>query len=629
LRSRHAYPDESDLPSRPLRSGTLRRVWGLFTPYRLQLVIVMILVLASAGLGIALPLLIARVIDVAIPTGDRDQLILLVAIMVATTALSGALSLIQTQLNTTVGLRVMQDLRQAVYQHLQRLPLRFFTSTRTGDIQTRLASDVAGTQAVLTDTVSNLVSNSAVVVSSVIAMLIISWQLSLVALGIIPFFVLFTVRVGRRRRVLTRDTQRSLADLTAMTGETLSVSGIVLAKTFAREAEHREKFERNNRQLTELSIRQQLVGRVFFVVIQTFFGIAPAAVWLIGGFLLTGGSTAITIGEVVAFTTLQTRLLFPLAGLLNRGVEVSGALALFERIFEYMDTRPEIVDPSNPVHVDPAGVRGEVRFEKASFAYEPRAGSAGAPVRPAESDDRSQATEREVPFALEEVDFVAEPGRLTALVGPSGSGKTTAGYLLVRLYDVSRGRVLIDGVDVRQMALANLNRIVGVVTQDTFLFHASVADNLRYGRPQATDDEIVEAARAAQIHETIMAMPDGYQTVVGERGYRMSGGERQRIAIGRVILADPRILLLDEATSSLDSISERLIQDALSRLMRGRTTIAIAHRLSTVLAADCILVMEHGRIADRGRHGQLIETSDTYRRLYREQFGVPEIPASR
>lgn len=597
-----------DLPRRPLRRGTLRRVWGLFRPYRPQLVIVSIIVLASAGIGVVVPLLIARTIDVALPAGDRPQLVWFVAGMIVATAVGGGLNYFQALLNTTMGLRVMRDVRQTVYEHLQRLPLRFFTSTRTGDLQSRLASDVAGTQSVLTDTVRDLVSNFAIVVSSIVAMLIISWQLSLIALGIIPVFVLLTVRVGRRRRELTRQTQRSLSDLTAMTGETLSVSGVLLAKTFAREREHRDRFEATNRQLTDLSIRQQMVGRAFFIGVQTFFGVAPAIIWLVGGWLLTGGSTAVSTGGIVAFTTLQARLLFPLAGLLNRGVEISSSLALFDRIFEYMDQVPDIEDPPNPVPLNPATARGEVRFDHVSFSYE------------APGDDRPQGEL----FALHDVDFVARPGELTAIVGPSGSGKTTIGYLLARLYDVKSGAVMIDGIDVRNLALENLNRMVGVVTQDTFLFHTTVAENLRYGKPDATEEEMIDAAKAAQIHETVIGMPERYETLVGERGYRMSGGERQRIAIARVILADPRILLLDEATSSLDTISERLIQEALSRLTVGRTTIAIAHRLSTILAADCILVMDGGRVIDRGRHRELVARNDLYRSLYEQQFAAPD-----
>lgn len=596
---------EDDAPPRPIRRATLVRVAGLFGPYRARLALVTALVLASAGLGVVAPLLIRRVIDVVLPARDMDHLTFLVLLMVGATAVAGGLNLLQAYINTNIGLHVMQDVRENVYRHLQRQTLRFFTRTRTGDIQSRLTNDITGTQSVLTDTASMIVSNLAVVISSVAAMLVISWQLSLVGLGMMPLFLYFMIRVGNRRRRLTRDAQRSVAELTARTGETLSVSGVIVAKTFAREREHLEQFEENSRRLTRISIRQQMTGRGFFVIVQTFFGLAPAAIWWLGGWLLADGNTAVTVGSLVAFTTLQTRLLFPLAGLMTRSVEVTSSLALFDRIFEYLDEVPEIEDPPNPVRIHRPTAKGEVRFDHVAFQYRGRHNPEG---------------EAEEAFSLEDVDFTAEPGKMTAIVGPSGSGKTTVGYLISRLYDVDDGAVLIDGVNVRDLALEDLNRLVGVVSQDPFLFHASVADNLRYGKPDATREEMEEAARTAQIGDTIKALSEGYETLVGERGYRMSGGERQRVAIARVLLADPGILLLDEATSSLDTLSERLIQKGLASLMTGRTTIAIAHRLSTVIAADQIVVMDRGRIVGRGRHSELIERSPLYRRLYEEQF---------
>ena len=597
-------PDE-DAPPRPIKRATLIRVAGLFGPYRVRLALVGALVLASAGLGVVGPLLIRRVIDVALPARDMDHLTFLVLLTVGATALAGGLNLLQAYINTTTRLHVMQDVRENVYRHLQRQTLRFFTRTRTGDIQSRLTNDITGTQSVLTDTVSMIVSNLAVVISSVAAMLVISWQLSLVGLGMMPVFLYFMIRVGNRRRRLTGDAQRSVAELTARTGETLSVSGVIVAKTFAREREHLEQFEENSRRLTRISIRQQMTGRSFFVIVQTFFGLAPAAIWWLGGWMLADGNTAVTVGSLVAFTTLQTRLLFPLAGLMTRTVEVTSSLALFDRIFEYLDEVPEIRDPPNPVRIHRPTAKGEVRFDHVAFRYRGRQNPEG---------------EAEEAFSLEDVDFTAEPGKMTAIVGPSGSGKTTVGYLISRLYDVDDGAVLIDRVNVRDLALEDLNRLVGVVSQDPFLFHASLADNLRYGKPDATREEMEKAAQAAQIGDTIEALSEGYETLVGERGYRMSGGERQRVAIARVLLADPGILLLDEATSSLDTLSERLIQKGLASLMAGRTTIAIAHRLSTVIAADQIVVMDHGRIVGRGRHSELIERSLLYRRLYEEQF---------
>jgi ATP-binding cassette subfamily B protein len=624
-----------DAPKRRLRRGTLRRVFGLYAPYKWQLIAVIAMVLITAALGIVTPLLIRRVIDFSIPNGDETELFWLVGAMVAVTVASGVFNLWQAYLNTDVGLSVMRDLRRRVYGHLQKLSISFFTRTRTGDIQSRVSNDVASTELVLTDTISNVVSNVAVVISSVIAMLLISWELSLVALAVVPVFVFFTVRVGRKRRRLTGESQRALAELTARTGETLSVSGVMLAKTFGREQEQMERFEADNDRLTDISIKRQMAGRSFFVVVQTFFTMAPAMVWLVGGLIIIGAEAAtarVTIGDMVAFTTIQVRVLFPLSGLLNRGVDVTSSLALFDRIFEYLDIQPRITDPEHPVGMPLDQLAGEVRFNEVAFAYPAEEVTAVMPERNGRNREPAVVTETETidrSFRLGPVSFSAEPGTLTALVGPSGSGKTTVGYLLSRLYDPDAGSVSIDGVDLRQFRLRDLGRMIGVVSQDSFLLHTSVRENLLYGKPDATHDEIVAAAKAAQILDLITSMPQGYETIVGERGYRLSGGERQRMAIARVMLKDPRILLLDEATSSLDTLSERLIQQALSKLMQGRTTVAIAHRLSTVIAAQQILVMQHGQIVERGTHSDLIESSELYRRLYEEQFtAVPSLGIS-
>ena len=613
-----------DAPRRPIKRATLRRVVRLYSPYRLQLGTVITLVLVTAALGVVTPLLIREIIDNAIENRDRPLLIWLVSAIIGITALSGVFNLLQAYLNTKVGLNVMRDLRRRVYNHLQKLSLSFFTSTRTGDIQSRVSNDVASTELVLTDTVSNVVSNSAIVISSVIAMLLISWELSTVALVTVPIFVFFTVRVGRKRRRLTGEQQRALAELTARTGETLSVSGVMLAKTFGREQEQMEKFEEDNDRLTALSIRRQLTGRGFFVVVQTFFTMAPALVWLLGGLIILGddpNASNITIGDMVAFTTIQVRVLFPLSGLLNRGVDVTSSLAVFDRIFEYLDMEPRVKDPERPVEIDRGRVSGDVRFNEVAFRY-PRDERAIA----ISAEMESPPNEGDSSFKLGPVSFDAAPGTLTALVGPSGSGKTTVGYLLSRLYDPDSGSVSIDGVNVRDMRQRDLGRLIGVVSQESFLLHTTVRENLKYVKPNATDDELIAAAKAAQIHDTVAAMPKGYDTVVGERGYRLSGGERQRMAIARVMLKDPRILLLDEATSSLDTLSERLIQQALSKLMQGRTTVAIAHRLSTVIAAQQILVMRNGEIVERGSHVELLDNSELYRRLYEEQFtAVPSL----
>ncbi|MBT3942255.1 MAG: ABC transporter ATP-binding protein [Chloroflexi bacterium] len=591
----------ADAPERPVKRDTLWRTFALYRPYRRRLAGVIGSVLINAGLGVVPPLLVATIIDDVIPSGDTQKLLTIVGVMLGVTAVSGLFNLLQAHLNTRVGLSVMRDLRGRLYSHLQRQPVSFFAGTRTGEIQSRLTNDVTNTQLVLTDTISTIVSNAAIVIASVIAMAIISWQLSLVALGVTPIFVFFTVKVGRRRRRLTREAQQAVAELTASAGETLSVSGVMLAKTFGREREQLDRFDATNEELTRVSVRQQMTGRGFFVLVQTFFGMAPAIVWFVGGWLLFNNSGGISVGDIVAFTAIQTRLLFPLAGLLNRGVDVTSALALFERIFEYLDLEPEIKDPADPVPVDRTSITGEVAFSHVGFKYDAARGV-------------------EDSFGLEDVTFTAAAGKLTALVGPSGSGKTTMGYLMSRLYDVDEGGVSIDNIDLRDMTQRDLSTLVSVVSQDPFLFHASIGDNLRYGDPSASEEDLAVAARAAQIYDTIDGLPEGFDTIVGERGYRLSGGERQRVAIARAVLANPRVLLLDEATSSLDTQSERLVQRALGELMEGRTTVAIAHRLSTIIAADQILVVLNGRIVDRGNFTELVSRSGLFRQLYEEQF---------
>jgi ATP-binding cassette subfamily B protein len=640
-------PPEVGVPvPRERRGETIRRIAAFFRPYRLPVSFVLLTIVITSLLGLINPYLLKLLIDEALPQRDLGLLNLYVGLMIVVPIVSGLIGIGQSYLNNVIGQRVMQDLRNALYAHLQKLPLRFFTETRTGEIQSRLANDVGGVQSVVTDTASSVFANFVVVASTVGAMLILDWRLTALSLGLLPFFMYLTYRVGKIRRRLSTATQESLADISAITEETVSVSGMLLTKTFGQQGAAISRFRDANAKLAKLQIRQSMVGRWFFMIVGTIFSITPAFVyWLAGWLAIEGDPTAPTIGDIVAFTTLQSRLFFPLGQLLNVQVEIQGALALFDRIFEYLGLPTEIEDDPNAIDLEPERVRGRVAFRRVHFRYP------GPPPRPApveadvlaeaaaragpdetmeaaavleatgrDDDDRAPPSEVPLPFGLEDIDFTAEPGQLVALVGPSGSGKTTTTYLVPRLYDVDEGAVEIDDLDVRRISLASLGQIIGFVTQETYLFHASVHDNLAYARPGATDREIQAAARLAAIHDRIRELPQGYDTMVGERGYKLSGGEKQRVALARVLLKDPRILVLDEATSALDTVSERLIQAAIERVMKGRTTIAIAHRLSTILRADLILVFDRGRIVERGRHDELLGQGGLYARLYREQF---------
>jgi ATP-binding cassette, subfamily B, bacterial len=576
----------------PSRERDGRRILSLFKPYWFKLATVLVLIMVSAGVSIVNPFLIRSALDNGLIRHQGTVLTETVLGMIGISLFSAATAVWQTYMSNVVGQRVMHDLRAAVYQRLQRMSLAFFTRTRTGEVQSRIANDIGGLDSVLTTTATTIAQNATTVIASLIAMLLLDWKLALLSLLFVPPSVWGTRQVGKIRRRITTEQQRRLADMSALVAESLSVSGIMLGKTMGRGGDLADRFTGESRGIADLEVRSRMAGRWMMATIQFTFAVQPALIYWLAGQSFVGH--AISIGTVVAFTTLQTRLLFPIQSLLSVQADMEASLALFDRIFEYLDLPIDIVEAEHPVELRPSELLGEVRFEDVSFRY-------GA------NGDEA--------WTLNDINLVVPAGTRMAVVGETGAGKTTLGYLVARLYEPQQGMVTIDGVDVRCASLSSLAATVGVVSQETYLFHASVRENLRFARPDATDQQIEDAARTAHIHELIASLPDGYDTLVGERGYRFSGGEKQRMAIARTVLRNPPVLVLDEATSSLDTQTEAAVQAELERLSEGRTTITIAHRLSTVRDADQIVVIDRGRIVERGTHDELLELGAVYAAL--------------
>jgi ATP-binding cassette subfamily B protein len=616
----------------------LKRVVGYARPYRWHIAGMLVMILTNTGLTLLTPLILRQLIDKTIPGKNIHQLVLLALALLFIPAVGGGINVLQRRLNAFVGEGTIYDLRVALYSHLQRMSLRFFTNTRVGELMSRLNNDVVGAQNAISNTIVGIITNIIQAVGVLAVMLALEWRLTIISVLILPLFILAARRMGGRLRDIAREQMEANAQMNAVMNETLNISGSLLVKLFGRKDTEVQRFEQRAANVRDLGVRRAVLGASFFVIIGLLSAVGTALVYGIGGFLAIRGT--FTIGMIVAFGAYLSSLYSALQGLANAPVDFATSMVSFERVFEVIDLPADIVEkPGATVLKD---VSGRLEFDHVTFKYEAREQSMLSDVRrfgmdsvtaalsggkgghsangkdggEEEPPPRSQARER----ALEELTFTVEPGQLVALVGPSGAGKTTLTYLIPRLYDPTSGQIRIDGYDLRDVTLASLSEQIGMVTQETHLFHDTIRTNLLYARLDATQAELEAAARAANIHDFIVELPDGYDTIVGERGYRLSGGEKQRIALARVILKDPRILVLDEATSHLDSESEALIQEALKRVMAGRTSIVIAHRLSTILVADLILVMDRGQIVERGTHQELLALGGLYAHLYQTQF---------